>query len=289
MSHNHKHFTLVSAGLCSSPEASLLSCFKILIHHFISNLLKQTQQLTTHSTCNLDKRICRRFHKRGKNTNFNAAMFKEKREKAEGASDSRNNDSPWQKELTDDTSREMWEILWNILSTIKTWVIHNFKESHSWCLTFCVLERQRAAKYLPMHVSHSWTITIGQRDVNKQCEGRFPCWFCDYYFEGWAVEEWPWSVCPSRQNIQLYSTNGVWLDVRVVRACGFGCLVEKSALTHKPKEVRMVRGSRKTKEAAESDEYRWQHKGQNMVWASLKGQWQIGVKQQKVLSFNPVW
>lgn len=136
--------------------------------------------LTTHSTCNLDKGICRRFQKRRKNDNLCVAMWKKKRKQR--VDESRNNDSPWQKDVTDDTSRNIWEFLWNTLSIIKTWVSQNFKESYSSCHAFCVLERKRVAKILPMHVSYYWTITISQRNANKQCEGGFPCCFCDYYF-----------------------------------------------------------------------------------------------------------
>lgn len=88
-----------------------------------------------------------------------------------------------------------------------------------------------------MHVSFWCTTTIGQRNV-KQCEGRFPCCFSDYYFEGWAVEEQPWSAGSSRhKHIQLYSTNGVWLDERAVRACGLVAWWRRAPWCTNPKKT----------------------------------------------------
>ncbi len=91
-----------------------------------------------HSTCNLDEGISQKKQIVYGNV------------KTEEADHSRNNNQPWQRQVTDDESRKMQEILWNTLTVIKTWISHNFKESYSWCLTFCVLERKRAVKYLSM-------------------------------------------------------------------------------------------------------------------------------------------
>lgn len=138
-----------------------------------------------------------------------------------GAGHSRNNDSP-DKEKQLMTHQERYEkFCEKTLTIIKTWVSHNFKERYSPSLIFRVLEKKRLAKYLSVHYCYWCTITISPKTVNKQCEGWFPCCFSDYYFEGWAAEERPWSDGPSRHKyIQLYSTNGVWLDMRADRACG---------------------------------------------------------------------
>lgn len=107
-------------------------------------------------------------------------------------------------------------------------------------------------------------MTISWRKANRQYEGRFPCCFSVYNFEGWAVEEWPCLFLPLGITIFNYIQQMAF-GRKDVKSLWFGCLVETGALTHKPKENLLVREIRLRREATESGKCIWWHL-EKTVW-----------------------